>query len=155
MKYLNLSFLLILTIFLSSCAGGSTEKAAADTLSPEKQMIAQQELWDEVMVVHDNIMPKMPVLEKIKEALKTSSESMTDEAVKQKMVEAITQLEKADKQMWDWMHNLKKLKELRKDKSHEEIMTYLNGLKESIAKVESDIKEAGRNAEITLKTNEK
>ena len=70
-----------------------------------------QALYDEVMKVHDEVMPKMNDIYKLKEELKkeiSDTPGMIEE--KRKAIEtAILQLDAASEEMMDWMRNFNPL----------------------------------------------
>jgi hypothetical protein len=149
MKFLNLFILVSVAIILGACNNtGTTEKVSDE---PSTKMVTQQELWDQVMVVHDEVMPYMGKLNKIQKTLKENREALEDEELKTQVGKAIRDLEKADEGMWDWMHNLKQLSALRKDKTHDEIMTYLSGQLDAITKVKDDMLDSMENGAELLK----
>ena len=100
-------------------------------------MAIQDSLWKEVMVIHDEVMPKMSDINKISRALKTALEENQglDEQTKGKISETVEALTVADEAMWEWMHNLKQLKPLRSTMDHGEILQYLDNEKDAIAQV--------------------
>jgi hypothetical protein len=63
---------------------------------------------------------------------------------------AIDNLEAADEGMMEWMSNLMQLEDLRKNKSHEDIMSYLEEQKAAALKVEKDISDSMGNAKRIL-----
>lgn len=112
----------------------------------------QQERWDDVMTIHDDVMPKMSEVNRLTEALKTRLPEATGE--QQTQIQAvITDLEAADKAMWDWMYGLKQLNELRDSLQHEQIVSYLEGQEKSIAQVKDQIETAIQKAHELLPEN--
>ncbi|MEZ4953438.1 MAG: hypothetical protein R2825_07665 [Saprospiraceae bacterium] len=109
--------------------------------SNDPNHIAQENLKDELMVVHDEVMPKMGEIHKLKKQLKKlSTESSVEENGNlEEIKNAIYALEKADDGMMDWMANFKSPSKLRGEKSHEEIMAYLENEKEKIEQVKNDM----------------
>ncbi len=67
----------------------------------------QQQLWGDVMVVHDEVMPKMGELHQLKKQLKKQTES----PILQKTIQDIEQAQDA---MMDWMREFKSLRTLSK-----------------------------------------
>lgn len=109
--------------------------------SNDPNHIAQESLKDELMVVHDEVMPKMGEIHKLKKQLKKlSTESTVGENGKvEEIKNTIRDLERADDGMMDWMANFKSPSKLRSEKSHEEIMAYLKNEKEKIEQVKNDM----------------
>ena len=87
----------------------------------------QQQLWDEVMVVHDEVMPKMGELHQLKKQLAQQETSP-------QVTTAIQRVETAQEAMMDWMRNFKSLRELSKI-DHTEAMDYLEKEQRRIAEV--------------------
>jgi len=136
MKYSLLFTLLISVMFFPTCApktNGNSQATDVNTL----EITTQEKMWDKVMAIHDDVMPKMSELNKIQKQLKEKSQVIRDEVLQPKIIAAIETLEKADEGMWAWMHDLKQLKELRKEKTHDEIMLYLSEQLTSIRNVKA------------------
>lgn len=98
-------------------------------------------LYDEVMKVHDEVMPKMNDIYKIKEQLKNqiaNTPDMVDE--KEKEIEAvILKLDSASEGMMIWMRNFNPLPDsLGEDQAKE----YLENEMEKVKKVKEDVLEA-------------
>ncbi|MBL3656613.1 hypothetical protein [Fulvivirga sediminis] len=117
---------------------------------PEKR--AEKDLYDEVMDVHDEAMPKMDRLMKLKGQLQEKydigkdQEKATENDL-EKYHEAIKKLEKADEAMMEWMH---KFEPQEDNTDHDKVMEYYQDQKESIIKVNEQMEEAMKNAEATL-----
>jgi len=123
----NILFLVI-TILSFSCGSGSTA-------TPEQKQEAEK--WKSVMANHDVVMPMMGTTNKVRKGLKAvlkKSEGL-EAATITKVNGLIAALNKADDSMMDWMQGYKKLGELQKTKSHEEILQYLTVEETKINKV--------------------
>lgn len=132
MKYLKL--LLMVPIFMFSCGEATPEEIEENTLH------------ESLYAVHDEVMPEMSTINRISRGLRKVKESTKlDSLQRNQFQSALTNLEKADEGMMDWMHNYKKPSKWRGEKTHEEIMDYLNVEMEKISSVkqlmESSIKE--------------
>ncbi len=143
MKFINVFFL----AFAIMAFGTSCNNTAQTKADPADQQAAEQSLWDSMMVIHDEVMPMMTSVEKIKQILNEQKGVVTGEEQKSIVKVALSELDAADKGMWEWMHNLQKLADLRKDKSHDEIMTYLTEQTNAISKVQDDILTSIQNGE--------
>lgn len=95
------------------------------------QEIELDKLFDEVMTIHDNVMPKTAVIHRLKKKLK----NQTTEDNLAPVTMAIKQLDNADEGMMEWMADFKK----PKGKSFQEAKSYLNSEKEKISVVKKDI----------------
>lgn len=106
-----------------------------------KQQAEEQLLWDQVMAVHDEVMPKMSEINQISRDLRTKLEATDSTLVDQReqMMVGIRALEQADEGMMTWMAAIEPLDELREDKTHEQIMAYLQEEQQKVAKVKEDM----------------
>ena len=100
-----------------------------------------QGLYDEVMKVHDEVMPKMNDIYKLKEELKkeiANAPGMVEE--KKRAIESmIAQLDSASESMMVWMRNFNPLPDsLGEEKARE----YLEDQKGKVKKVKEDILKA-------------
>ncbi len=123
--------ILLLTILsgLSSCGNSETVQLKNE----------ETKRWKEVMANHDVVMPLMGTTNKVRKDLKKllgADKNLTDNS-QATINNLITQLNKADEGMMDWMNNFQQLEKLQKTKTHEEIMQYL-------AKTDEEIKAVGR-----------
>lgn len=87
-------FLLALAAGFTACGqkGGNAKAPAADIVA----------MWDQMMVVHDAVMPKMSDISRLKKQLRADSANL----------DLITKLTKAEDGMWAWMHELTPLSKL-------------------------------------------
>ena len=131
--------LYFLLFILSSCGQSSTsiDQTSKEEAPLSPEMAIQDSLWKEVMVIHDEVMPKMGDINKTSRALKAKLEADPElnETIKAQINETMEALNAADEAMWEWMHNLKQLKPLRNTLSHLEILQYLETEKIAIAEV--------------------
>ena len=97
-------------------------------------------LEKEVMVIHDEVMPRLGELNKDKKGLQSILKNTSDESVKIILLEAIAALEKADEGMMDWMAEYK----LPSDPPAQEV--YLKNEMVRITKVKTDMLESMQNA---------
>ncbi len=114
MRQLIFSFSLLL--LLIACGEPMTE---AQKLEDAK--------WEAVMANHDVVMPMRGTTNKVRKKLKKAlkdKENLPSETVN-KINQLITDLDKADEGMMDWMNGFQQLNKLQKSKSHEEILSYL------------------------------
>lgn len=117
-----LIFLCLITFF-SSCREKST-------------------LEQEVMAVHDEVMPKLGELNKDRKSLQTILKTTTDDTKKAELLTAISALEKADDGMMDWMSDWKVPNEPTEQKA------YLEKEMIRITKVKTDMLESMKNAKL-------
>lgn len=99
-------------------------------------------LEQEVIAVHDEVMPKLGELNKDRRNLQDILKNTTDENVKAELLQAITALEKADDGMMDWMADWKVPSNVEEQKP------YLEKEIIRIKKVKTDMLESMKNAKI-------
>lgn len=118
------TFILIISAAFVSCDNGKKESEA--------------KLHEEVMAVHDKVMPKMAELNRLKKQLKSYKETIAENNVelKDSVLNAILLLSKSEDLMNDWMANYKYPNQ---DAKHEELLTYLKAQKDTISHVSDDI----------------
>ena len=122
--------ILSLSIFLIACKSG---------YSPDVQ-----KLHDEVMVIHDEVMPEMGTIHKLKKELKKKLDSEGDNIDEADIQNNIKALDYADEAMMGWMHQFK----MPKDQSDDQLLEYLEDQKVKIKKVNLDMKTVIKNAKI-------
>ncbi len=123
-KILTLLLLPSISWMISSC-------------TPTNERI-QQELVKEVMVIHDDVMPKMDDIYRTQRELRALKPSASNQEDTTAINGHIQTLEDAGEGMMSWMAELN-LPATNDTRSHEEIMTYLNKEKENITKVRDDM----------------
>ncbi len=137
MKHLFYFFTLSLIVIGTSC-GSKTEHKHQEESTTES---TNDVLYDEVMKIHDEVMPKMNDLYKMKEALKKQLSETPDLADdKRKELEAeIAKLEEASKSMMVWMREFNP----PADSLGEDVVRqYLEGQLEAVKKVKESIQQA-------------
>ena len=138
MKQSYIAFLLVL--ILAACGNkgnhkGHDEGEDASTGNPNEA------LYDEVMDIHDDVMPKMEDLYKLKQNLQTKLDSASDIASekKEELKKRIAHLDSVSNLMMDWMH---KFDPLPDSADQEEAREYLESEMEKIKKVKDAMLEA-------------
>lgn len=132
----NVFLFLLLSVFaFSACQSG--EQAPSE----EELMAEQDQLWDEVMAAHDEVMPKMSEIKRLERDLSAmiGEESALDAEAQEKVGKVVQQLSAAGEGMMDWMSKIRQLEPLRKEMDHAQIIEYLKGEKEKITKVQQDM----------------
>jgi hypothetical protein len=126
-------FTLFLALTLSACGNqGGNQQAAQSEATP-----ADEQLWDELMAVHDDVMPKIGDMRRISkqlEDMQESGENLSAE-MQERINLALQKLSDAEETMMDWMRNLKQLEPLRDSMDEQGVMDYLNAEKEKINQV--------------------
>ncbi|MEM9848240.1 MAG: hypothetical protein AAF847_10150 [Bacteroidota bacterium] len=91
------SYILMLCLIAVACKSPDTETTQTNANTV-------QAAWDEMMVVHDEVMPKMGEITRLKKQI----------AAKDSTAAVLEELTVAEDGMWNWMHNLTSLEELKK-----------------------------------------
>lgn len=143
----RLAIIALITI-LASCGQKSHDHEGHDhdhdhahDHSPDSETGPNQALYDEVMKVHDEVMPKMNDIYKLKQDLKKKLDESKDLADdKRKEIEAtIAQLDSASDGMMVWMREFNPIPD---SVSEERAREYLENEMERVKKVKEDILEA-------------
>lgn len=161
MKSLPISAFALLLIIsgLIACGGETTPKENATTEETAgkfsaEEMQAQQQAWDKVMTVHDEVMPKMGTMNQLTKSLKAQWEDnkKLDAVTKDDISGAVQELESADEGMWDWMHQLKQLQPLQaSESSHDAIIKYIQEQEQSIILIREEMANSMAKADSLLK----
>jgi len=106
-----------------------------------------EKLKSETIEIHDEVMPKMDVIMKLKSSLKAEQDSVSAEE-NERIQKLIISLEEADKAMMNWMRNYDPQME---NMSDSEKIEYLNKQKASISDVSEQMKESISGAKKYLK----
>ena len=119
MKYLNLLFV----VLLFSCGPSQQEEL--------------QTLKDEVIAIHDEVMPKMGELRKTRMALEALADSVivSDSVRAQSLSAFASDIAAANEGMMQWMRNF----EPEFEGTNEEIKAYLEEQKIAVTKVKDDM----------------
>lgn len=122
------SFLILLSCGKSSDHKGHDQGASDNSDSPN------QALYDQVMEIHDEVMPKMEDIYKLKKDLQdkiANSPAMVEDQ-KKELEGMISNLDSASTAMMDWMHNFNPLPD---SVDQEAAREYLENEMERIKKV--------------------
>ena len=139
-------FLLIILSFACNPPENKEQIEEELSLSPEEQK--ETLLQEEVLAIHDEIMPNMDNLMQLKEQLLIKVDSLQEQQGEEQKInqlrQEIEQLRKADSAMMTWM---RQFKAVRDTVTHEQRIAYLEKEKERIEQVRkmmlNAIEEAG------------
>ncbi len=109
-------------------------------MSCESKEQEVEKLKTETIAIHDEVMPKMDDIMKLKKELKSKQDSTSNEEV-QRLISA---LEESDKAMMNWMRNYDPRME---DMSDDEKLEYLKSQKSAIQKVKGKMNSSIAEAE--------
>ncbi|GJM36531.1 MAG: hypothetical protein DHS20C18_55320 [Saprospiraceae bacterium] len=127
MKPFSFFYLVIFVFVAVSCQNQPKDTSNDDPYSKE-EMKAQDELWDKVMELHDEVMPETAKINSLSQELEPYLEDVTlEKPTLEKINNSLKALEAGEESMFSWMSELQQLGVLRNGKKHDEIMTYLQG----------------------------
>lgn len=139
-KYvLNMIRLFIFPLLLSLLAcGQNTSHGSTEEKAPTDLQAVESARWDDVMKLHDKVMPLMGELNRLKREVAGQLEQQPDldEASRQQGEAIIAALEEADEGMMEWMYEFKQLEVLQRKLDHEGILAYLQEEEQRIGAVE-------------------
>lgn len=121
--------------------------------SGAKQETEQQQAFDAVMLVHDEVMPKMGDVNRLTTDLRNRAAGLdsTQLTLKNDMYDVIQSLERADEGMMSWMAAFQSPEIMRGEgKAHEEIMRYLEAQQNEVNQVRDSIQLALQRGEEVL-----
>ena len=121
-----------LPIFILAAAGLLGLSACTE----RQQQAAQQKAWDEMMVIHDEVMPRMSEINNLASTIeKALADTTISPELRTEAEQTLANLEAADKGMWDWMYGLQQLPDLRSTAKNEEVMAYIKSETKKIVEV--------------------
>jgi hypothetical protein len=99
---------------------------------------SESKINQEIMAVHDDIMPKMGEVNRLKRRLSEFKDGVSDDnaEMKDSLINAILLLSKMEDNMNDWMGNYKYP---NPDATHEQMLTYLTGQRDTVKQLSNDI----------------
>ena len=118
--------LIALGLFLSFAACKSENKEAETLLNQE------------IMKVHDEVMPKMGDINRMKRQLSAYKDEVPDDnaEMKDSLINAILLLAKTEDNMNDWMSGYRYP---NPDMKHDDMMKYLQGQQDTIKQINNDV----------------
>lgn len=134
-------FTLVLLSGLLFACGDGAQKSTADSKFSEQQLGEQQKMWDALMAVHDEVMPKISNIHKLSRLLRNFQETSTglSGTTTATIDKTVKMLDAADESMFSWMNNLRQLKPLQDTEKHEDILKYLKSEQEKMNQVKEDM----------------
>jgi hypothetical protein len=144
MKKSSLYLLILLTVIVSSCnSPQSSSEAVAE--EPKSEGEIQDELYQEVIAVHDVAMLKMQTIMNLKTKAIQEADSLrelADDSIAER-IEALEKLQEdlegANKSMMVWMRAFRPVSDTT---SYEQAMDYLRSEQDKIAEVDSQMDKA-------------
>jgi hypothetical protein len=149
---MRLILLLISMIFITSCGTKSKEDKVSGAEKKE-----QAELMEEVMAIHDEVMPMMGKMNKFRKEAQSRADALLQDSSVVNDQEAMElenlaiELDAVSESMMSWMRSFDNDFD---SLEHKEIMEYLHQEKERISEVNTDIKDVLSRSEQLLSDNE-
>ena len=99
---------------------------------------SESKINQEIMAVHDDIMPKMSEVNRLKRRLSAFKDDVPEDnaEMKDSLINAILLLSKMEDNMNDWMGNYKYP---NPDATHEQMLKYLTGQRDTLTQLSNDI----------------
>lgn len=128
------TFSLLLVVGLVSCIKNKDNQASDPTTDDPNKV-----LYNQVMDIHDEVMPQMDDIMRLKRELKESVEKSSNlvPEKKKEIEQKILQLDSAGKAMMAWMNDFRP-----EDYTGEDLREYLESEKERVTKVKELMREA-------------
>lgn len=136
MKKLTLLFLLAMFSMMSCTKSGDHSGMHHDADQAQEEG-PNQALYNQMMDVHDEVMPKMDDIMRLKRVLQEEIANTPDMVIerKQELEAIISNLDSASNAMMDWMHRLHEFNPLADSIDQEKAREYLESEMEEIKKV--------------------
>lgn len=134
---LNNKFLVLIMVLLAAC-GKPSEQSGGEGNEEGVNEDPNQALYDQVMNMHDEVMPKMEDIYKLKSQIQekiANSPDMVKER-KEALGNMILSLDSASNSMMDWMHQFEPIADTA---DQEQARAYLETQMEKIRKVKEDM----------------
>ena len=130
----SIIIILFSALLLSACAKPAGHSEADQDSSSTDGDNPNEALYNQVMDVHDEVMPKMEDIYKLKKDLQDQIANTPDMVVerKQQLERVISNLDSANNAMMDWMH---KFNPLPDSTNQEKVRDYLESEMERVKKV--------------------
>ncbi len=128
-------FCISLLFICFSCDQNSTTKTEEQEVAAVK-LLPSEVIYNEVMKIHDDVMPKVKDINRLQKQLKAKLESPEATTNQKEIQSLLQQLDLADKSMWDWMGAFK---QPNKNSPQDSIIQYLKQEKITISKVSEDM----------------
>ena len=97
-KLLLSIYLISLSVLFAACGNQKEQKNDCSTLECEQQV-----LYDQIILVHDEVMPRLSEISTLKARIEAQMNQATDSLVKNSWLGHLKALDAADESMWVWM----------------------------------------------------
>lgn len=134
-----------LAIFsLVSCSKSGDHSSMNHSSDQTQEEGPNQALYNQMMDVHDEVMPKMDEIMKLKRELQEQVANAPDMVIEQKqeLENVISNLDSANNAMMNWMHRISEFNPLADSVDQEKAREYLESEMEEIKKVKELMNES-------------
>jgi len=154
MKSLPLIALLSILSILS-CTKSSDHSTMNHDADLTQEEGPNQALYNQMMDVHDEVMPRMDEIMRLKRELQEQISKSPEMVIerKQELENVISNLDSASNSMMSWMHRLHEFNPLADSVDQEKAREYLESEMEEIRKVKELISESIEKAQSEVKKN--
>ncbi|MEM1219513.1 MAG: hypothetical protein AAGH79_11395 [Bacteroidota bacterium] len=139
-------YLVFLFASLNACTNNNETENPSESTTNESsaEQTLEGETWDDVIGIHDEVMPEMSTIGRIKRRVSAYLEEQTSSqpSTKTELLDLLTQLQQAEDGMWDWMYNFQQLEPLQDSLEHQGILDYLEYERARIVKVKADMEQS-------------
>ena len=139
-------YVVFLFVGLSACTNTNVSKTPTESNPNENsaQQTLEAETWDQVIGIHDEVMPEMSTIGRIKRRVSAylEEQTTTQPSSKTELLDLLTQLQQAEDGMWDWMYNFQQLEPLQDSLEHQGVLDYLEYERTRIVKVKAEMEES-------------
>jgi Fungal specific transcription factor domain len=152
MKSLQLIALFAIFSVLSCTKSGDHSTMNHDSNQTQEEG-PNQALYNQMMDIHDEVMPKMDDVMKLKRELQEQIANSPDMVIerKQELENVISNLDSASNSMMNWMHRIHEFNPLADSVDQEKAREYLESEMEEIRKVKELISESIEKAKSEVK----
>jgi len=136
----SLQILAVLAIFsVMSCTKSGDHSTMNHDTDQTQEEGPNQALYNQMMDVHDEVMPSMDEIMKLKRALREQIEKSPEMVIerKQELENVISNLDSASNSMMNWMHRIHEFDPLADSVNQEKAREYLESEMEEIKKVKT------------------
>jgi Fungal specific transcription factor domain len=152
----SLQILAVLAIFsVMSCTKSGDHSTMNHDTDQTQEEGPNQALYNQMMDVHDEVMPSMDEIMKLKRALREQIEKSPDMVIerKQELENVISNLDSASNSMMNWMHRIHEFDPLADSVNQEKAREYLESEMEEIKKVKTLMTESIEKAKKEVSKN--
>ncbi len=152
----SLPLIALLAFFsILSCSKSADYSTMSHDADQTQEEGPNQALYNQMMDVHDEVMPRMDEIMKLKRELQEQIANSPDMVIerKQELENVISNLDSANNSMMSWMHRIHEFNPLADSVDQEKAREYLESEMEEIRKVKEQISESIEKAKSSVKKN--